>query len=320
LKKIFIFFFILLILNFSIFAQRTLVQSSDSSEQGETVVEILDLENNISKKDWLGLVAFTGNEYFDRFSNLLETSCNIQDLQPYVLAECLWYSIFSGDNSVATSEKNDINILVQKYLNDIDSGLIAKDDKSDVAYFLLKYLGTVINKTEVFPNLKLFLSEDFLLLPNDEKLSTVLFKNVIRSKNLKDLYSKIDSVESVYEIPAYCYESDFLFFMANSKENLQIYNFLKNKIDIKETSQEHCLKLLKQLEDFSVLYKFNSSDILSPFMNTIVEYIVKQPFGIFCLEENIFSNFYSDLILLNELIPVYFERFLSINQNQSNEF
>lgn len=317
--------FVFVLLNSCLLAlsSQSLVQKSTSSDVPIVQEELLQdeaAESLFTSQDWFALHNLSGGEYWAVFLRLLSDESSRNELQPYALAECLWFECFAKKNE--PTEPNEdftaISDLVFDFLEKIDTGEVPPHEKSDTVYSIFKCLASLKPCPEDFsspPSLQIFAMESLFSPPSKEIRSVNMYRGLVALERLAltdrgDLpqdSSVAFGIEHIVSNPPLLYvllKDDSLddTVQQNVKDSLE--TLPKNSIP----KFYLCQNLLDACKKTSVRYGFVLTDILPSFSCSVVKSVMEDDFVLWCLPEQEVNRFYGDISCVQEFVPIYFNR------------
>ncbi len=301
-----IFFLLILFVGFSFLSAQSLIQDAKIISEQDLETEVLEEVIVYTADDWFELFNLSGDEYYQQFNLLLLHDSSKADLQPYALAECLWFNCVIKPSVEETEIVMELQKLVNTYLSEIDTGKIIPKETSDAVYFLLKNLFSLKpcpkNILQV-PELQIFSVEHLFHLPSQDIQSVKMYRALA-------LYQKIMS-ENADMI------SDKILSYVNNPALLYVYlnDSATEKIipeQLKDLSVFYkCHLLHQECTKLSVKYGFNLLEVLPNFSKSILNTATENEFILCCISESDLNQLYVDLTCIKDFVPKYFYRYIN---------
>lgn len=274
--------------------------------------------DSVSAGDWIALGELSGGEYLERFLRLLSDGEVRADLQPYALAESLWFDCFvrpfaPQDDEAASA----LAASVSAFLDGIDTGRIVAHEDSDAVYAVFRQLSDARPRPAHAappPELRVFTAEHLFTAPSDEARSVKMYRGLAALEKISaraaeaapESSAAFVSAEDLSSNPALLY----LALRPGSDTGLLrgVGSLLAGLPEEARPAAYRAWLLLEECRRLSVRHGFAFPDILPPFSRGVLEAVLSDDFVLFCLSGQELARLSGDLAAVNEFAPRYFRR------------
>lgn len=307
LKKNLFFLFILLFFLTGLYSQSQVKSISTTNEAD--LQDSLDVFVDDLKEKWLSLQNLSGSEYEELFLTLLLEPLSQEKLQPYVLAESLWY--ISHLQKDTTEKKSKLEETINSFLSDLGTGAIIPQEYSDTVYSMFRYFSNNNIIPSSVPELNIFLATDTLHIPTEEIKSIQMYRGGIALEKIKKLIQADSTFENI-DILAVLSNSSLLYALQYSSDMLDFYKMIMDfSKGLPEDSKPliiKCRDLLNKLEKKSLKLGFVIDEILPEYSATFLTEIQNDEFVLCCLSSQDLQKLVADFEGLDLFSSIYFSR------------